>query len=229
MSIESFFGVFPGVVTFRFIKPPIQGADGNWKWPPLEVKKVTVKVKENDGTEKEIQVNGLFAAKDIDPGLLVPYAGRSIARSTANNTDNSYQMEASNGRVIVDAIPSLSECALQYCVGGFTNEASENVRKEKYNCRFVELWEENAVNAPRYKHARPADWPYLMVMSPLKAGEQLFVSYGASYAENRRHFGYEAKDPQKRESYANNAADWEDTQRAYDAAVQARTPFSLDT
>jgi hypothetical protein len=217
MSVESFFGVLPSVVTFRFINPPVLGDDENWKWPPLEVKKV-------QGTE----MNGLFAAQKIEAGLLIPYAGRSITRSMAKNTNNSYQMEAKKGCVIVDAMPSLSECASQYCIGGFTNEPSENARKEKFNCCFVELWAENSVNAPKYAHADHADWPYLMVMSPLKAGEQLFVSYGPSYEENRKHFGYNAKDSQKPESYANNKADWEYTQRAYKAAVEARTPFSLD-
>lgn len=217
MSVEYFFGAPHGDVSLRFIKGPIQDRNGLWKWPPLKVKQV-------EGTT----MNGLFAAEDIEPGLLVPYAGLKIARRTANNTDNSYQMEANHGRVIVDANPALNECALQFCVGGFMNEASKDLRKEKYNCKFVELWEENCTLAPQYAHAKHADWPYLLVMSRIPKDKQLFVSYGPTYEENRKHFNYEAKDTDAKESYDNYDV-WQDTLKAFQAAADARTEIPVDT
>ena len=116
--------------TLRFIDPPeFSQVLQRWVWDGLEVRAVRF------GSV----LHGLFATRDIEPGLMIPYVGDMF-------TDDSSASEADARRSAhglppsryileeFDANPDAPACKQLYCVAGFANEAYAD---RLYNSTFV--------------------------------------------------------------------------------------------
>lgn len=162
------------VRTLRFIDPPkFSEVLQRWVWPSLEVRATPFG-------------HGLFANRDIEPGLMIPYVG------DAWNDEAILRREASHvapSRYILedfDADPEVPACRQHYCIAGFSNEAYDN---RIYNCGFVAFNKDASSdivcqNMPYYHHFD--SWGGFMVTyKKIRANEELCVYYGKSYSKMR--------------------------------------------
>jgi len=147
----------------------LKPARGRWRWPSVESQVVV---------NGSISMRGLFARVDIEAGLLIPYVGNVDSEALSYYTLLNHYTNFS-----IDAPPSHPLCQQDYCVASLTNEASAGTG-QGYNSRFFcPTGHEAGVMlkfAPKY-----FGWDrracLLLVMSPVRAGEELFVHYGEGY------------------------------------------------
>lgn len=151
----------------EFTTHDLQPARGRWRWPSVE-----------SGLVADGSMRGLFARVDLEPGLLLPYVGNVDSEALSY-----YTLLNQYTGVSVDSPPSHPLCLQDYCVASLANEASAGT-EQGYNSRFFcPTGQEAEVMlrfAPKY-HGWSRRSCLLLVMAPVRSGEQLHVHYGEGY------------------------------------------------
>ena len=196
-----------------------------YRWDPLVVRDAGPKGK------------GVFAARPIKAGLLIPYLGKLV---TEDAEQDDHVIRHEHAEFAVDANPDTEECEHDYCVAGRINEASEGT-SELYNCVYVPAFDNEdviPVNMPDYKQTtRREDMsrdntPFVLVACDLNAGDELLVCYNGldddehGYARN----GYTPKQHQLQAGRTNakNEQQMLETWRQFKEATTLRLTFPVD-
>ena len=215
----------------RFTPLPVRRGPAEWAW---------------DGVyEKEVAPGnvGLFASRDLAPGLLIPYLGRLRPEVDDERADEyAYSSQLDGDKAVVDA----KGC--DACIARRVNEATKGKSKgpgsERYNCRSYLLNAEELAcfaqvaaglhggepEVPHYEAIDPprtSSWAecrlLYMVMCPIPKDAQLFVYYSVSKyinggADTYKRVGYE---PQ---SATVTGPQWNNSQWGMDAALGKPIP-----
>jgi len=215
----------------RFMPLPLRRGPAEWAW---------------DGVyEKEVAPGnvGLFASRDLAPGLLIPYLGRLRPEVDDERADEyAYSSQLDGDKAVVDA----KGC--DACIARRVNEATKGKSKgpgsERYNCRSYLLNAEELAcfaqvaaglhggepEVPHYEAIDPprtSSWAecrlLYMVMCPIPKDAQLFVYYSVSKyinggADTYKRVGYE---PQ---SATVTGPQWNNSQWGMDAALGKPIP-----
>lgn len=174
---------------YVFIAPPfLNEVDKCYEWNEVEVKV----------SSKKSRGSGLFAKRDLKVNTLIPYGGElihDISKLTKKIKTSSYLVSCGVGCTGPwrDGNPNLiADFPSNSWVGIYVNEPDYRKTNEKHNADLF-TWNESKVEeVPDYPHTNPINAVFIRIMKPIKAGEEIFVQYYWSAAQQRRR-GYKSK------------------------------------
>ena len=178
---------------YRFITPPRFVKDNNsYVWDDVEVRISSLKRRGF----------GLFAKKNLKVNTLIPYGGillEDISSLTKKVETSSYLVACGenctgpwrdgNPRLIKNQPKST-------WVGMYVNEPNGKNKKEMHNSDLFTWTDKKVIEVPEYPFTVSNNAVFIRVLKPIHMGEEIFVHYFWTEAQQRRR-GYISKPPPK--------------------------------
>lgn len=165
-------------------KPIFSRKKGLYVWADVEIK------------EDPIKGKGLFAKRDLEPGLLIPYGGIEVTgdylssnRKGNKNNKLDYILHLPSQNTFVDANPDFDTSIIKNSwIGSMVNEPSRNEFANAVLCDDIskELQNFSPPDYPNIHHNKVA---YIKIDCDVAKGEEIMAIYGYSgKAHNRIGF-----------------------------------------